>query len=249
MNYLMMKTLKRIMKYTTMNKKGDKFMNKILCTIDSREKERITYAKRFFDKYMPITAELLTGDFMFEKHDTGECVIFEYKTMKDFIGSVSDGRIFEQVKRMNNDFDWNFVVVEGTIEDLKRENKRRMLQKNTGRPFSLSQFYGAISRLNCYTTVVQCHNQAQAFNYMEKQMLKIFDDVPLLKHVKIDDDNPVLNYLCCINGINYKTANLIVNEYNIKNLHELIVIANTVDFTDIHGIGEKTRDLIIGAIK
>lgn len=224
-------------------------MNNIFCTIDSREKERIPYAKRFFDKYMPITAELLTGDFMFENGDTDEAVIFEYKTMKDFIGSVSDGRIWEQVKRMNDEFDWSFVVIEGTIEDLNRENKRRMFQKNTGRPFSLAQFYGAIARLNTYTTVVQCHNQAQAFNYMEKQMLKIFDDTPLTKHFKSDADNPALNFLCCINGINYKTAKLIVDEYNIKNLHELVVITHAVDFTVIDGIGQKKARLIEEAIK
>lgn len=224
-------------------------MNNIFCTIDSREKERIPYAKRFFDKYEPIAVELETGDYMFENRDTDECVIFEYKTMKDFIGSVSDGRIWEQVKRMNDEFNWNFIVIEGTIEDLQRENKRRMLQKNTGRPFSLSQFYGAIARLNCYTTVVQCHNQAQAFNYMEKQMLKIFDDKPLLKHFKSDADNPALNFLCCINGINYKTAKLIVDEYDIKNLHDLVVILNTVDLTDIKGIGEKIKDKILEAIK
>ena len=224
-------------------------MNNIVCTIDSREKERIPYAKRFFGKYMPITAELNTGDYMFENEDTDEYVIFEYKTMKDFIGSISDGRIWEQVKRMNDEFDWSFVVIEGTIEDLQRENKRRILQKNTGRPFSLSQFYGAIARLNCYTAVVQCHNQAQAFNYMEKQMLKIFDDTPLTKHFKSDADNPALNFLCCINGINYKTAKLIVDEYNIKNLHDLVVITNAVDFTVIDGIGQKKARLIEEAIK
>ena len=224
-------------------------MNNIVCTIDSREKERIPYAKRFFGKYMPITAELNTGDYMFENEDTDEYVIFEYKTMKDFIGSISDGRIWEQVKRMNDEFDWSFVVIEGTIEDLQRENKRRILQKNTGRPFSLSQFYGAIARLNCYTAVVQCHNQAQAFSYMEKQMLKIFDDTPLTKHFKSDADNPALNFLCCINGINYKTAKLIVDEYNIKNLHDLVVITNAVDFTVIDGIGQKKARLIEEAIK
>lgn len=219
-------------------------MNNIFCTIDSREKERIPYAKRFFDKYMPITAELNTGDFMFENEDTDEYVIFEYKKITDFISSVSDGRIFEQVKRMNAEFDWSFVVIEGTIEDLNRENKRRMLQQNTGRPFSLNQFYGAIARLNCYTTVVQCHNQAQAFNYMEKQMLKIFDDKPLLKHFKSDAFNPALNFLCCINGINYKTAKLIVDEFEVNSLVDLINVVENEDLTSINGIGEKTAQLI-----
>ena len=217
-------------------------MDNIFCTIDSREKERIPYSMEFFKKYNPSIKELDTGDYIFDNGE--EKICFEYKTVRDFIGSVSDGRIWEQVKRMNDEFDWSFVVIEGTIEDLQRENKRRMLQQNTGRPFSLSQFYGTIARLNCYTTVVQCYNQAQAFNYMEKQMLKIFDDAPLSKHFKNDADNVVVNFLSCINGINYKTANLIVDEYNINNLHDLVVIANTVDFTDIKGIGNKTAEKI-----
>lgn len=221
----------------------------IVCTIDSREQTRIPYAKRFFDKYEPIAVELETGDYMFENHDTDEAVIFEYKTMKDFIGSVSDGRIWEQVKRMNDEFNWNFVVIEGTIEDLQRENKRRMFQRNTGRPFSLNQFYGAIAKLNCYTTVVQCHNQAQAFNYMEKQMLKIFDDTPLTKHFKTDAYNPALNFLCCINGINYKTAKLIVDEFEVYSLVDLITVVANEDLTSINGIGNKTKNRIMGAIE
>ena len=216
----------------------------IVCTIDSREQTRISYAKRFFDKYEPIAVELETGDYMFENRDTDECVIFEYKTMKDFIGSVSDGRIFEQVKRMNDEFDWSFIVIEGTIQDLLRENNRRILQKNTGRPFSLAQFYGAIAKLNCYTTVVQCHNQAQAFNYMEKQMLKIFDDAPLSKHFKNDGDNPALNYLNCIHGIGFKTGKLIVNEFNIKSLTDLLAVVGNEDLTSINGIGKKTEEIL-----
>ena len=216
----------------------------ITVTIDSREQTRIPYAKRFFDKYEPIAVELETGDYMFENRDTDEAVIFEYKTMKDFIGSVSDGRIFEQVKRMNDEFDWSFVVIEGTIEDLQRENKRRMLQKNTGRPFSLAQFYGVIAKLNCYTTVVQCHNQAQAFNYMEKQMLKIFDDAPLSKHFKNDADNPALNYLNCIGGIGFETGKLICDEFNIKSLTDLLSVVENEDLTSIKGIGNKTAEKI-----
>lgn len=224
-------------------------MNNIFCTIDSREKERIPYAKQFFDKYKPITVELNTGDFMFDNEDTDEFIIFEYKTMKDFIGSVSDGRIWEQVKRMNDEFNWSFIVIEGTIEDLQRENKRRMFQQNTGRPFSLSHFYGAIARLNCYTTVVQCHNQAQAFNYMEKQMLKIFNDKPLLKHFKHDADNSALNYLNCINGIGFKTGKLIVDEFNIKSLNDLLTVVENEDLTSINGIGKKTEEIIRRMIK
>lgn len=216
----------------------------ITCNIDSREKERIPYAKRFFNKYEPLALELKTGDYMFENRDTEECVIFEYKRMTDFLSSVTDGRIFEQVKRMNDEFNWHFVVIEGTIDDLNKENKRRIIQKNTGNPFSLAQFYGAIARLNCYTTVVQCHNQAQAFNYMEKQMLKIFDDKPLLKHFKNESDNPALNFLAGINGVGFKTAKLIVDEFNIESLMDLLTTIENVDLVYVNGIGKATAQKI-----
>ena len=99
------------------------YMNDMYVTIDSREKERIPYAKKFFHEYYPLQAEMLVGDFMFES-ENGEHVIFEYKTMNDFLASVNDGRIFDQVKRMNDEFKWSFVVIEGTIDDLNNENRR-----------------------------------------------------------------------------------------------------------------------------
>ena len=52
----------------------------------------------------------------------------------------------------------------------------------------------------------------------------------------------------CIQGINYKTAKLIIDEYNISNLHDLVVIANTEDFTNIKGIGEKSKNKIMEVI-
>ncbi len=216
----------------------------ITLNIDAREQTRVSYAKRFFNKYEPLALELETGDYMFENRDTGECVIFEYKKMTDFLSSVTDGRIFEQVKRMNDEFDWHFVVIEGTIDDLEKENRRRMIQRGTGRPFSLNQFYGVIARLNCYTTVTQCHNQAQAFNYMEKQMLKIFDDKPLCKHFKNESDNPALNFLAGINGVGFKTAKLIVDEFNIDSLTDLVSVVKSIDLTSIKGIGKTTAQKI-----
>ena len=213
------------------------------CTIDSREQIRIPYAKHFFNKYNPVVRELTTGDYIFKNTDTEEEVCFEYKTMDDFVSSVNDKRIFEQVKRMNTEFDWNFVILDGDIEDLRIINKRKTYMK-VGRPFSLAQFYGTIARLNCYTTVVQCHNQAQSFNYMEKQVLKIFDDKPLSKHFKNDSDNAALNYLMSIQGVGFKTADLIVSEFKINTLSDLLELVQNADLRYIKGIGEKTAENI-----
>lgn len=222
-------------------------MNNIKCLIDSREQSRIGYAEKFFHKYNSSVVELTTGDFIFE-NGNGEQVCFEYKQMNDFLASVTDGRIFEQVKRMNDEFKWSFVVIEGTIDDLNKENRRRMIQRNTGKPFSLNQFYGAIARLNCYATVVQCHNQAQAFNFMEKQALKIFDTEPLVKHFKKDSDNYALNYLMSINGVGYKYASQIVSVFEIESLKDLLNL--TIDeLLSVDGIGQKKASLIMEAIK
>ena len=57
---------------------------------------------------------LITGDYTF-----GETCV-ERKTMDDFVGSITDGRLRRQVKRMNKEFKYNYVLVSGLIS--KRAN-------------------------------------------------------------------------------------------------------------------------------
>ena len=85
-------------------------MVKMKVFIDSRETDRIKPAMFHFSLNNDISVEELeTGDYIFE--EDGKQVVFEYKTMSDFINSVSEGRVFNQAIDQQNQFDHHFVIL------------------------------------------------------------------------------------------------------------------------------------------
>lgn len=63
---------------------------------------------------------LETGDYKLWRDD-GHIVIVERKTVNDLLGSIADGRVFQQVARLaklSNDTTWVYIIVTGEIETL-----------------------------------------------------------------------------------------------------------------------------------
>jgi len=54
---------------------------------------------------------LKTGDYIYEN------ICVERKEINDFCGSIMDGRLESQVKKMKEDFPHNFIIVVGRIKD------------------------------------------------------------------------------------------------------------------------------------
>ena len=65
--------------------------------IDSREKERVEQAKQYYtEQGLDVeTNELHIGDFLFIDGD--KKAVFEYKTISDFVASIQDNRVFNQI--------------------------------------------------------------------------------------------------------------------------------------------------------
>jgi len=82
-------------------------MMAIFISADSREKDVIESIKIFPCIINEVYLE--TGDFIV----SDRCVI-ERKTYTDFLASVYDGRIFEQVRTMKDNFEVVVILVEGT---------------------------------------------------------------------------------------------------------------------------------------
>lgn len=213
--------------------------------IDGREKERIKPAKAFFKDAE--VYNLSSADYLFV-NDNKTCA-FEYKTISDCISSIIDHRIFRQTYDMNRTYDNSYLVIRGDFSNLK--SLIYTFHKKSNVNFNYNQFIGALARLYSeYNVILITGDFEEVLFLMKKIAEKYFDkeiNRPIIEFKKTD--NVVLNFLMCIQGINYKTAKLIVDEYDISNLHDLVVIANTVDFTDIKGIGDKTNDRIMEAIK
>jgi len=80
---------------------------KVVIIADYREKEVSEKLKSFNDVVIR-KMSLEVGDFV-----CSERTVIERKTHSDFVGSIIDGRIFEQTKMMKENFENPIIIVEG----------------------------------------------------------------------------------------------------------------------------------------
>lgn len=214
--------------------------------IDARETDRIRPAMFYFSINNNVSVqELETGDYLFEEN--GKYAVFEYKTMSDFINSVNEGRVFNQAIDQQRQFPNHFVIIEGTDEDRKTLSNEKYYA--TGVSFTKAQFYGAIARLNTFTTVLRVPNRKTAFELMEQQAKKCFDDKAIAKTFPKSEGNAAFRYLCyCCQGVGSKTAEKIVDELNLNNLEDVISLKKD-DLMSIHRIGESTATTILEQVR
>jgi DNA excision repair protein ERCC-4 len=218
----------------------------MLVKIDSREQTRIKSATKYFkEQGLEVTVEELEiGDYIFSDGTNEVC--FEFKLTSDFVASIQDGRVFNQSINMAENYDYAFVMVHG---DLATRSKCIAMSRNY-REVNLFQYIGAISSLNRYVTVLQCYSPFinESYYTMMTQAKKCLSTKPIIKKFPRKHKNPAMNFLCHdIYGINYKKAELIVQEYNLQSLNDLMKLTHE-DLTKIDGIADKTAKKIIGAI-
>jgi Fanconi anemia group M protein len=81
-------------------------MDRVLIFVDSRENNIEEYFKQYgceVQKKMLLCADFLVSD----------RVCIERKTVNDFIKSITDKRLFQQLKRMKEDFEKPILIIEG----------------------------------------------------------------------------------------------------------------------------------------
>ena len=212
-------------------------------TIDTREQNRIETATRYYESqgHNVTIIELPIGDYIFNNQ-----VVFEYKTIPDFITSIQDGRVFNQAINMSENYDYHYIIIQG---DEHTRSRSIGMSKNYI-PVNITQYLGAIASLNRFTTVIESYNPIveEAYYRMLVTAKKALQDKPIVKKFPRKDKNVCFNWLCyCIYGINSKKAKLITDTYELKSLNDLLQLT-TEDLTLIEGIGEKTAKNIIEAI-
>ena len=207
--------------------------------IDFREKNRIKKAKEYYHNHSIIVEDLPVGDFIFN-----EQVVFEYKTFQDFISSVIDKRVFNQAINQMNNFPHHYIIIQRGRQKLKSLIDK--FNYSTPVHFTEAQYYGAIARLNTYTTVIPVAGGMQdCFKIMRAQAKKSMDNKPIVKINNNKTDNPAINFLCTsVSKINTVRAEQITNELDLYSLNDLLQL-NKEDLTNINGIGEKTATIIL----
>lgn len=230
----------------------------MIVKIDNREaKSRIKSAEKFFKKmgYGVSVEHLNVGDYVF--HDR---ICFEYKTASDMIGSVKDARIFRQARNMLQ-YDYSFIIIEGSVpKQINEDNsksywKRKDNQKQNLNQFTVKSYLGAVARLETYSHVMVVENRQQAWMLMDALVSKIFKDNVDVKMVDRPQSgliNPIASYLSCIyindsQRLPTRTA-LNICGYLDENGMKLLDLEHK-DLTSMKGIGKKTADAVMEAIK
>lgn len=83
------------------------------CFIDSREPEHIQ--KLTFGGVPCVVTALDAGDLWASCAD-GELLVIERKTTSDLLGSIADGRLFQQAHKMRERSQWAYLVVTGFLQ-------------------------------------------------------------------------------------------------------------------------------------
>ena len=213
--------------------------------IDDREKRsRIEHAVEFYEKYNDDVhvQQLPFGDYIFD-----DKVVFEYKTIKDFVQSVKKGRVFNQAIDQSTIYKYHFVIVVSTERERRGYFNKLKHTGNSDLYFDEYKYIGAIARLNTFTTVIQANNETEAFLYMRSQARKCLDNKHIVKRLEQKTDNPCFNYLMNIKHISDVKAELIVRELKLESLTDLLKIKNN-DLQAINGIGSSTAGIVMKSI-
>ena len=108
--------------------------------IDTREQGREQYAMEQYAPFNPSITQLDYGDYIFIGHN-GIRAIFEYKTGADFLSSIQNNHLHNQVYEMTQNEPYCFVIIEST--DMMHELDELYFSTNIS--MSLPQINGKIA--------------------------------------------------------------------------------------------------------
>lgn len=216
----------------------------MLVQIDSREKNRVKSASEYYKSQgMDVeVCELEIGDYLFDKQ-----VVFEMKTIADFIASINDHRVFNEAINQAENFDYHYVVIFG---DDHTRAKCISMSRNY-REVNYFQYLGAIASLNRYTTVIESYSPLinEAYYRMLITAKKCLQNKPIIKKFERKEKNAAFNYLAyCVYGVSAKRANDIVQALDLHTLEDLLYL-DCDKLTNIDGIGPKLANKIINTIQ
>lgn len=204
---------------------------------------RLDWVKDNYPTLNPTITHLDVGDYHYILKD-GREVVFEYKTGADFLKSIRDGHLHNQVYDLATNFDWHFIMVcVGSWNQLFKE-----LYYRAGVEYDMGDVMGAIASFNRFTTVIVMHNRRECFDMMLKQAQKIEKNKLLAPRHPRKDVNPAVNYLLGLHRMGDETVESIVTQFDVSSLQDLLDLTQE-DLISINGIGKKRANTIMHGIR
>ena len=218
---------------------------------DSREKKRAKNCVDWFrkkDKKQNWTCcirKLPYGDYLINN-----TVIFEYKTAEDYINSIYNESLFNEIYNQSDNYIYNYLIITGNLEEsieniyfrsphIRQQTPTMTKWKNKAR----KMIKGSIRRCRVRTSIIFCDNEEKAFEEMYYQSIKCLDNknysgiIRKLQDKK-KDISPNLLYLTQIGGIGEKTAEKVIANLEEDTLENLMKL-NYDDLLKIKGINRE----------
>lgn len=201
--------------------------------VDSHEKLRGTKAYNYFIDTYDVSIKLLDyGDYLFHTNDN-KSIVFEFKTCKDFISSMENKSLFQELSNQTINNEYSYLVICGDFEETFEElyftvphYRYKYKSKYVLQSRMRKQVQGAIYRIYAmYIPIIFADDENDAFDKMLKVSSKVADAKKYGGVVRpvVDDMEltPMEIYLTTLNGIGEKKAKNITNELSIECLEDL----------------------------
>jgi len=197
--------------------------------VDDREWKNHEEFRDFGEKIECEKERLKIGDFVFND------VCVERKEVNDLVNSL-DNRLWEQLVNMEDNYDINVLIIEGTVSDLSNRNME---------PRKIGAIYGVTARVSVTynVNVVSIREKSQTKKLLKKMYRKAVTEAekekPHLEKRNFRDDR--MNVLYGIHGLGKKTIKDVLDHFgSVRN----VANASEKELVEVSGVGPKTAKKI-----
>jgi len=249
-----------------MRKNHSWYINKII--VDSHEKVRGHNAyNHYIDNYNVGIEPLKYGDYLYYTND-GKQIIFEYKTYQDFIKSMEDKSLFNELSNQTINYLYSYLIVEGDLESTLKylyfnvphyRYKYKTIRTLSSR--LSKQVQGALNRIySMYVPIVFAEDETDAFDKMLNISSKIADSkkyggIVRPSPKKSLQEVPCATFLTTINDIGEVKAKNIANELDVNCLDDLckqkpsdLLSVESITEQNVRDIWEKVHGEVLDEI-
>lgn len=184
------------------------------------------------------------GDYLVD-----DLVVWEYKTVSDFVSSLYNESLFNEVFNQSERYPFSFLIVEGDFRSFLRKqfyrlsSGKKQYYHNNVNEYVNSQMRiinGAIRRCRTVCNVINLRTQAECLNEILEQSRKCLDFKGyggVVRPSKEYNVNPCKAPLMELKGVGDKISDNIINEFGLKCLNDLLSIGYD-ELLNIKGMNE-----------